>query len=104
MILVYIVCANIEEAKRISRHLLEQRLAACTNVHPIASMYWWDGKIVEDNEVALLAKTVPMNFERIKAEVVQLHSYQIPAIFSIPVENVEEQYLRWLEDNVVRIQ
>ncbi|MCL5957782.1 MAG: divalent-cation tolerance protein CutA [Chloroflexi bacterium] len=96
MILAYVVCANIDEAKKISRHLLEQRVAACTNMFPIQSAYWWEGKIVEDAEAVLIAKTIDANFEKVKQAVLQLHSYSVPAIFSIPVGHVEEKYSKWL--------
>ncbi len=97
MILIYVVCANLEEAKRISRYLLEHRLAACTNMYPITSAYWWEGKIVEDNEVAMIVKTVPDHFELVKDAVLKLHSYQVPCIISIPVDKVEPTYLQWLQ-------
>ncbi|MBI2955609.1 MAG: divalent-cation tolerance protein CutA [Chloroflexi bacterium] len=100
MILIYIVCANTEEARRISSHLVEQRLAACTNMHPITSTYWWEGKVVEENEIALIAKTVPANFERVKEAVLKLHSYQVPCIISIPVDHVESRYLEWLQGEI----
>lgn len=100
MILIYVVCANMEEAKRISTYVLEHRLAACTNMYPIASAYWWEGKIVEDNEVVMIAKTVPDNFDKVKDAVLKLHSYQVPCIISIPVERVEPKYLRWLQGEV----
>ncbi|MCL5264821.1 MAG: divalent-cation tolerance protein CutA [Chloroflexi bacterium] len=100
MILIYVVCANLDEAREISRHLLEQRLAACTNCFPIESAYWWEGKIVEDDEVVLIAKTVPGNFEAVAEAVLKLHSYQVPCIISIPVDKVESRYLRWLRGEI----
>lgn len=96
MILVYVVCANVDEAKRISRYLLEQRLAACTNMFPIESAYWWEGKIVEESEAVMIVKTVEANFDKVKQAVLRLHSYKVPAVFSIPVEHVEERYSKWL--------
>ncbi len=96
MILVYVVCANQDEAKKISRHLLEQRLAGCTNTFPIESAYRWEGKIVEDSEAVLIVKTVEPNFDKVKEAVLQQHSYTTPAIFSIPVTHVEEKYSKWL--------
>lgn len=100
MILIYIVCANIDEARRISRYLLEHRLAACTNIHAIASSYWWEGEIVDDNEIAMIAKTTPDKFEEVRDAVLKLHSYQVPCIISIPVDRVEERYLQWLRGEV----
>ncbi|MBI4321231.1 MAG: divalent-cation tolerance protein CutA [Chloroflexi bacterium] len=100
MILIYVVCANADEARRISRHLLEQRLGACTNLFPIESAYWWEGKIVEDKETGLIVKTVPENFEKVKQAVQKLHSYQAPCIIAVDVAKVEDKYLAWLRSEV----
>ncbi len=96
MILIYIVCAGKFEADRITSHLLSQRLAACTNMFPIESAYWWEGKIHHDNEVGLIVKTVPENFDAVRDAVLKLHSYQTPCIIEIPVNRVEANYLNWL--------
>ena len=58
MSLVYITCRDNSEAEKISRHLLERRLIACANILPVKSLYWWDGRIVDENEVVIFAKAV----------------------------------------------
>ncbi len=97
MILIYITCKDNKEAKKISKHLLEKRLIACTNIHPITSMYWWKGKIQEDNEVVLLAKTGEKNYEKVKEEVEKIHSYGTPCILRIKAE-ANEEYNKWIEE------
>ena len=99
MILVYITCKDKEEAKKISRHLLEKRLVACTNVHPIESMYWWEGKIQEDNEFVVIAKTKDENYSKIKEEVEKIHSYDVPCILKIDAE-ANEEYAKWVDEEV----
>ncbi len=96
MILIYITCKDSKEAKKISKHLLEKRLIACTNMHPIESMYWWENKIQEDKEVVLLVKTGEKNYEKVKEEVQKLHSYEIPCILRIKAE-ANEEYNKWIE-------
>ena len=96
MVLVYITCKDKEEARRISKHLLEKRLIACSNMFPISSMYWWKGKIEEGNEVVILAKTKEGRYNKIKEEVKKMHSYDVPAIVKIPTE-AEEGYQNWVE-------
>jgi periplasmic divalent cation tolerance protein len=96
MILVYITCKDIEEAKRISEHLLKKRLAACTNMYPIRSMSWWEGKIQRDNEVVVMAKTGEKNYEGVKEEVLKIHSYDVPCILRIKAE-ANESYNKWVE-------
>jgi len=96
MILIYITCKDNEEAKKLSKALLEKRLVACTNIHPIESMYWWKDKIQEDNEVVIIAKTKEQNYEKVKEEVKKLHSYEIPCILKISAE-CNEEYNDWIE-------
>ena len=97
MILIYITCKDNSEAKKISKALLEKRLVACTNIHPIESMYWWEGKIQEDNEVVVLAKTGEKNYEKVKEEVEKIHSYEVPCVLRIKAE-ANEEYNKWIEE------
>ena len=83
MTLVYITCKDEKEAEKISMHLLKKRLIACSNVFPIKSMYWWGGKIANDNEYAIIAKTSNKNFKKVESEAKRLHSYGIPCILKI---------------------
>lgn len=100
MVLAYIVCRDIEEAKSIGRGLLEKRLAACINMFPIESAYWWEGQIVDDREAVLIAKTVERRFEALRAEVVARHSYSVPCVLKLPVAQVEDRYASWLRGEV----
>ena len=96
MVLVYIVCKDLDEAKSIGRHLLEKHLAACVNMFPIESAYWWEGAIVEDREAVLIAKTVANRCDALERHVLALHSYSVPCILRLPVSGVEKGYLGWL--------
>ena len=97
MALIYITCKDKEEAKKISKHLLEKRLIACANIFPIESMYWWKGKIEEVNEHVIIAKG--LDFEKIKQEVRKIHSYDVPAILKIDAE-ANEEYMDWVKKEV----
>ncbi|MCL5109691.1 MAG: divalent-cation tolerance protein CutA [Chloroflexi bacterium] len=101
MILVYTVCPNREEARRIGRLLVERRLAACANLLPIESFYWWQGELVEDNEHVLLLKTRPECYSSLVATVKSMHSYQVPAIIRLPVAGADGAYLAWLQAETV---
>jgi periplasmic divalent cation tolerance protein len=100
MISIYITCKDNKEAEEISKHLLKRRLIACANLFPIKSFYWWKGKINEDNEIAIIAKTDMTNFEEIKQEVKKLHSYEVPCIVSWKIEQGNEDYLDWIKDEL----
>ena len=95
MILVYITCKDKKEAEKISMYLLKKGLIACANVFPIRSMYWWEGKIQNEKEVVILAKTLEKNYNKIKNEVSKLHSYTVPCILKIDTE-ANEDYDEWV--------
>ena len=99
MILIYITCKDKQEAKKISKHLLEKRLIACSNIHPIDSMYWWKGKLVDDKEFVVIAKTEKKNVKTIRKEVKEIHSYKIPCIVDIDAD-ANEDYLAWVKKEV----
>ena len=86
LILVYITCRNRKEARRISLHLLEKNLVACTNIFPIKSFYWWKNKIEKSREFVLIAKTMNKNFKKIEKDVRRIHSYSLPCIIKLKVE------------------
>lgn len=99
MTIIYITCKDIKEAKKISKHLLNKRIIACANIHPIESMYWWKGKIVEELETVIIAKSSSKNFNKIKEEVKKIHSYEIPCILKIDSE-ANEGYDEWVRKEI----
>ena len=100
MIISYIICKDKDEAKRISKVLINKKLAACCNIIQTESLYHWKNKLVEDTEVILLAKTLNKNFTEIKKEVLKIHSYKIPCILKINVKDINASYLNWLKSRV----
>lgn len=93
---VMVTAPNREEAERLACAALEARLAACVQLQPIASFYWWEGKITSDSELLLLFKTVPARFAALRDLILQHHSYDTPEIISLPVEDGAERYLNWI--------
>ncbi|MCD6550293.1 divalent-cation tolerance protein CutA [bacterium] len=98
-IFIYITNPTKTEAGRIAKHLLKKRLIACANIFPIESFYWWKGKITNENEYVLIAKTTENNFEKVKIEVEKIHSYTIPCIIKIHVSS-NKKYFNWLKGEV----
>lgn len=95
---VLITAANAEEAVAIARALVGERLAACVNVVPgVTSIYRWEGKLNEDTEVLLIAKTRRALVERVAARVKELHGYSVPETIALPIVAGSEKYLAWLE-------
>lgn len=98
-IVVYITAPNEDEAAKIAKTLVEQRLAACVNiVRGIRSIYTWQGKIEDDAEVLMIAKTQRHLFESLKTRVKELHSYTVPEIIALPIIDGSEDYLNWLKE------
>ena len=98
---IYITAGDKEEARQIGMALVESRLAACVNIiDQMTSMYRWEGKIQEDQEVILIAKTTDKNVPVLMNKVKEMHSYDCPCIVSIPVEDGNPAFLKWIADEV----
>ena len=96
-VVAYLVCKDREEARRIGRALVEERLAACVNIAgDVESMYWWEGQVQDDREVVLLAKTTRTRFPSLEARARALHSYEVPCIVALPIVGGSDAYLAWL--------
>ena len=94
---VYAVFAGAEEATRIARALVEEKLAACANVlGPCRSIYRWRGAIEEADEVAAIFKARADKAEALVARIAELHSYDVPAIAVWPIESAWPAYAEWV--------
>lgn len=100
-ILLISTVSSEEDAEKIARHLVEERFAACVNIVPkITSFYFWQGKLQKDSELLLLIKTTKDMEETLINEVKRIHPYQTPEVLSFDVENGLEEYINWMEANV----
>jgi periplasmic divalent cation tolerance protein len=99
-IVVFVTCGSEEEALKIGRTLVEERLAACANIiSPIRSIYRWEGKICDEKEWLLLIKTRESLFEDLAKRVKALHSYTVPEIIALPIVEGSPAYLNWIAEN-----
>ena len=97
-VVVLVNCSSLEEASKIGRQLVAKRLAACANLVPgVRSWYWWEGKVVEDNEVMVMIKTSRERLAELEKEVVRLHSYAVPEVIALQVVDGSQDYLNWIE-------
>ncbi len=97
-VLAYITAGSREEALRIGRALVEERLAACANVlDGMTSVYRWNGAIEEAPEAVLIAKTRAALFDRLAERVRALHSYDTPCVVEITLGRGNPGFLGWLE-------
>jgi periplasmic divalent cation tolerance protein len=99
--IVLCTAGSEEEARKIARHLVEQRLAACVNIVPqIESIYRWLEKLESAREWLLLIKTTVEKFPDVRDAIRELHSYELPECISINVEDGSAVYLEWIEQSV----
>ena len=100
-IVVLVTASSLRESKKIAKHLVDARLAACVNItQPIQSIYRWQGKVTEDKEFLLVIKSSRELFDEIKAAVTKLHSYTTPEIICLPIVDGSQDYLQWIDDSV----
>jgi periplasmic divalent cation tolerance protein len=100
---VYTIFANAEEAERIGRSVVEEKLAACVNIlSPVRSIYLWKGEIEAADEVAAIFKTHHWRSDALMERLAELHSYEIPCIVAWPIEKILGSYSDWVEETLVR--
>ncbi|MFV0626234.1 MAG: divalent-cation tolerance protein CutA [Alphaproteobacteria bacterium] len=85
------------EAEVIAKTLLEEKLCACIQLFPISSYYHWEGKFENSSELLLLIKTRKELYSEVEKRILELHSYDVPEIISLPIENGFSGYLDWIK-------
>jgi len=96
-IIVFITAPNEKEAAAISQTIVGERLAACINIIPsVRSIYRWQGRVEDEQEVLMIVKTKKSLFERLQERVKELHSYEVPEIIGLPLVEGGKEYLDWL--------
>ena len=99
MRIFYVTVNTADEARQISRVLLEQQLAVCTNWFPITCAYRWEERIVEEPETVLIIKTQE-GYRGAIEEVIRQHISYTNFIGEIAPESVNESFLQWLNTEV----
>lgn len=99
LVLVLSTAPDDERAESWARALVEERLAACVNVHgPMVSVYRWKGVIERDGERQVVIKTTRDRLAALEARLRELHSYELPEFVVVPVMGGSDPYLRWVTD------
>ena len=98
---IFITAGSKEEAEKLSRGMIENKLAFCVNTVPgIQSTYHWEGKLRVDDEILLIAKTRQQNYGALENWVKQNHSYDVPEIISLPIQKGLPEYLKAIDNSV----
>lgn len=101
VIMVFVTVPGARVGSRVSKGVLTSRLASCVSVIPrVRSMYWWEGKITQANEVMLVMKTTKSKYKKLERRIMELHPYQVPEIIAIPLVAGLPQYIEWVAREV----
>jgi periplasmic divalent cation tolerance protein len=100
-VVVLVTTASLREAKKIAKHLVDARLAACVNISaPLRSIYRWEGKIADEKEYLLFIKSTRDLSPELKTAISSIHSYHTPEIICLPIIDGSRNYLQWIGDSV----
>jgi periplasmic divalent cation tolerance protein len=101
-IVVLVTCGSANEARKIARAVVEQRIAACANIvtTPVQSIYRWKGRVESAKEFLLIIKTTQARFAKLEAAIKRLHSYDVPEIIALPIACGAANYLTWISESV----
>jgi periplasmic divalent cation tolerance protein len=96
---IFITAGSKEEADKISRGLVESKLAFCVSTLPkVQSTYYWEDKIHVDKEFLLIVKTRQDQYEALETWVKNNHSYEVPEIIALPIEQGLPAYMNGIDD------
>mgnify|MGYP000555785450 CR=1 FL=1 len=101
-ITVFCTVPGEEKAKEIAKKIVEEKLGACVNYFKVNSIFEWKGKIELEEEYLLIIKTKEGKFEDLKDFIKKIHPYEIPEIISLKVEKGNEDYLKWINEVIVK--
>ncbi|MBM4447030.1 MAG: divalent-cation tolerance protein CutA [Chloroflexi bacterium] len=100
-VVIFVTTSSEAEARKIAELLLGQRKAACVNIVPrVDSSFWWQGKLESAQESLLVIKTKASLLPEITELVKSVHSYEVPEIIALPIIGGNEDYLKWIGDEV----
>jgi len=96
--LIITTTPNEQEARSLTKSILESRLAACVQLSNISSYYLWDNEVNNDNEVKLLIKTKKSLYDKLESYIIENHSYDTPEIIMLNIDDGNEKYLDWIKE------
>ena len=100
-IIVFVTCENREQAEKIAEAVVTAKLAACVNILPGArSCYVWQRQLTWSDEVVCLIKTTRGRFDQLQERITSMHSYEVPEIAALTIEDVYDPYADWIDENV----
>lgn len=98
--ITYVTFVSIDEAERVARAVVRERLAACANLNAGAkSIFTWKGELLEERECIGVFKSTEDKLETLHARIIELHSYECPCVVSWPLSRGNIPFLKWIEES-----
>jgi len=95
--MAYVTAPDRDTARSIARTAVERRLAACANIWPAESMYWWKGTLEEAGEFVIVFKTRRSLVRKLIAAIRAVHPYEVPCIVSYPMGAAFPAFADWID-------
>ena len=100
-LLILTTTGSEEEGEHIAEALIERRQASCVNlIRDVRSIFRWRGETCRESETLLLVKTLPEKYSEVAASIRELHSYDLPEILALPIEEGDEGFLEWMASSL----
>jgi periplasmic divalent cation tolerance protein len=100
-IVILSTCSTEQEAERLARLLVEEKLAACVSIIPrMRSFYHWKGAVETSDECLLLVKSSRALFEELRVRLEAAHTYETPELLALPIVEGAPNYMNWLAGNL----
>ena len=98
-ITVFTTTDSHEEARKLAETVVGKKLAACAQISEIESFYTWKNELQNESEFRILFKSIRERYKDLKKAILELHSYDLPAIFVLDIDNIHEPFGEWIADN-----
>ena len=99
-IFIFWTCGSIEEARKVSRLLVQGRHVACANIIPwVESYYLWNGELETQQETKVIFKTRVEKFEEVKGLIKENCKYEIPEISKVAIDGGNQEYFDWVVES-----
>ena len=99
-IAVFTTTDSLEEARKLTKSLVEQKLAACAQISEIESFYTWDKEVQNDQEFRIMFKTTKDKYKDVEKAILKIHSYDLPAIYAVDVDELYKPYGDWINESI----
>ena len=99
-IAVFTTTDNLEEARKLATTLVEQKLAACTQISKIESFYTWENDVQNDQEFRIMFKTTKDKYKDVEKAILKIHAYDLPAIYAVDVDEIYKPYGDWINESL----